>query len=82
VDLTPAQRAALKMDLLRDYARMEQLLEEVIGRPHYKVSEGEVLVGEDGQPVADPYPADRARELLATIRRNREQLTGRAAGDE
>lgn len=64
------ERIAARLALLRDYARMDAVCLEIIGRPHYVIR--------DGEPIPDPGPARQAQALLREIRCDRERLTGRA----
>ena len=67
--MTPAarERIAARLASLRDYARLEAVCLEIIGRPHYVIRDGEVATGNDGEPIPDPGPARQAQALLRDI---------------
>jgi hypothetical protein len=70
-DSTTAERAIAGYDL------MEAVLQEIIDTPHWRVRNGNLVLGDDGQPVPDTRPARQARARLTRIRANRERLAER-----
>jgi hypothetical protein len=70
-------RGGTSEGFIAGYDLMEAMLQEIIGAPHWRVRNGNLVLGDDGQPVPDTRPARQARARLTRIRANRERLAER-----
>ncbi len=75
------EKTAARQQILLDLARAEDVLRDILGRPHFKIRNGQVVTDPaTGEPVPDHKPEQEARRLLADMDRLRSQITGLPLG--